>query len=78
MKNIIINFYYLYDYGISITNIQDQCIYSFLIDKGVCENNPCENGGTCMPGIGEYTCQCQVGFLGKHCEVGRFLALSIF
>lgn len=29
---------------------------------------PCQNGGTCLDGIGEYTCMCVDGFGGKHCE----------
>lgn len=29
---------------------------------------PCQNGGTCLDGIGDYTCLCVDGFGGKHCE----------
>lgn len=30
---------------------------------------PCQNGGTCLDGIGDYTCLCVDGFGGKHCEI---------
>ena len=29
---------------------------------------PCQNGGTCLDEVGMYTCLCQDGFTGKHCE----------
>lgn len=38
-----------------------------------CENNenPCQNGGTCISvekAEGSYYCQCVLGYAGKHCE----------
>ena len=33
-----------------------------------CASNPCENGGTCVDGVAEYTCTCPCGFTGDHCE----------
>ena len=29
---------------------------------------PCKNGGTCVDGIGSFTCQCPPGYTGKSCE----------
>lgn len=29
--------------------------------------NPCQNGGTCVDGIGTYTCSCAAGFTGPTC-----------
>jgi collagen type VI alpha len=44
-------------------------------DAGVCSPSPCRNGGTCIPGVGTYTCECRAGFLGKNCEQGKILHL---
>ena len=33
-------------------------------DPGVC------NGGTCFNNEGGFSCSCQAGFFGRHCEVG--------
>lgn len=42
-------------------------------DAGVCSPNPCQNGGTCVPGVGKYICQCRVGFLGNDCELSELI-----
>ena len=33
-----------------------------------CQNNPCQNDGTCMLTTNQYECNCIEGFSGKHCE----------
>ncbi|XP_029081207.1 sushi, nidogen and EGF-like domain-containing protein 1 isoform X7 [Monodon monoceros] len=44
-------------------------------DKGVenapgnCSDNPCQNGGTCVPGEDAHSCDCTPGFKGRHCEL---------
>ena len=38
-----------------------------------CDLQPCQNGGTCSPGIGlMYTCECTAGYEGNDCEIGTF------
>uniref|UniRef100_A0A3B1J0F2 EGF like repeats and discoidin domains 3 n=1 Tax=Astyanax mexicanus TaxID=7994 RepID=A0A3B1J0F2_ASTMX len=43
---------------------------------GICEPNPCENGGACLSALSNeaYTCECRPGFTGPNCasnmEVG--------
>ena len=35
-----------------------------------CQNNPCQNGGTCTDALGYYLCTCQDDRTGKNCERG--------
>nr|XP_058909699.1 sushi, nidogen and EGF-like domain-containing protein 1 isoform X1 [Kogia breviceps] len=36
---------------------------------GSCSENPCQNGGTCVPGEAAHSCDCSPGFKGRHCEL---------
>lgn len=36
-----------------------------------CEFLPCQNNGTCVDGINEFTCECSDFYEGKYCEVAR-------
>uniref|UniRef100_A0A8C9ADG5 Sushi, nidogen and EGF like domains 1 n=1 Tax=Prolemur simus TaxID=1328070 RepID=A0A8C9ADG5_PROSS len=36
---------------------------------GNCSENPCQNGGTCVPGAGSHSCDCGPGFKGRRCEL---------
>nr|XP_033814614.1 sushi, nidogen and EGF-like domain-containing protein 1 [Geotrypetes seraphini] len=38
-------------------------------DTDECSENPCRNGGTCMMESKSYSCNCQPGFKGRHCEL---------
>ena len=40
--------------------------YTLALD--LCVSNPCENDGTCVNGVGAYTCRCATGFTGANCE----------
>ncbi|KAM9249345.1 sushi, nidogen and EGF-like domain-containing protein 1 [Dugong dugon] len=48
---------------------------SKLRDKGReygsrnCSENPCQNGGTCVPGANTHSCACSPGFKGRRCEL---------
>ena len=35
------------------------------VDIDECDSTPCQNGGLCRDGLGEFDCQCKPGFLGK-------------
>nr|XP_031308454.1 sushi, nidogen and EGF-like domain-containing protein 1 isoform X1 [Camelus dromedarius]XP_031308455.1 sushi, nidogen and EGF-like domain-containing protein 1 isoform X1 [Camelus dromedarius] len=36
---------------------------------GNCSENPCQNGGTCVPGADAHSCDCSPGFKGRRCEL---------
>eukprot|EP00045_Choanoeca_perplexa_P017953 m.272369 g.272369 ORF g.272369 m.272369 type:complete len:2262 (+) comp17678_c0_seq5:1038-7823(+) len=38
-----------------------------------CDSNPCQNGGTCVPGpLTSYVCNCPAGMVGDNCETNTF------
>ena len=44
-------------------------VYIFMI--GVCQNNPCKNGGTCTLVNGSPKCTCIRGLTGATCETSK-------
>ena len=50
----------------------------FNADVVECYPNPCQNGGTCNDGIGNYTCQCVPGYEGPNCATGKSLSYITF
>ena len=38
------------------------------INRNDCEPNLCQNNGTCVDGVANYTCNCLPEFMGRHCE----------
>lgn len=44
----------------------------FADAPGNCSENPCQNGGTCVPREEAHSCDCSPGFKGRHCELGEF------
>ena len=40
-------------------------------DINECENDPCQNGGTCVNSPGGYSCNCVDGYTGDHCQEGK-------
>lgn len=41
-----------------------------------CARSPCQNSGTCVDGVNDYTCSCTLGFTGKNCSVRADACLS--
>lgn len=35
------------------------------IDIDECDSAPCQSGGLCKDGMGDFQCQCKPGFLGE-------------
>ncbi|XP_028650648.1 sushi, nidogen and EGF-like domain-containing protein 1 isoform X1 [Erpetoichthys calabaricus] len=38
-------------------------------EQSDCKTNPCRNGGTCVKEPDSYSCDCSIGYKGKHCEL---------
>lgn len=34
-----------------------------------CAAGPCQNAGTCLDGVNDYSCSCTLGYAGKNCSV---------
>ena len=48
----------------------------FFLDIDECEFFPCENNGTCIDLIDDFSCDCAAGFSGETCETSIFLILK--
>ncbi|MEW5851040.1 MAG: HYR domain-containing protein [Myxococcota bacterium] len=49
------------------------CTGACTLDLTACTNDacspdPCQNGGTCVDGVGTYSCSCPEGYSGTNCE----------
>jgi len=43
-----------------------------------CDDNPCQNGGTCLGGIGNYSCQCVSEILDLRASHSRVYKYAVF
>ena len=41
-----------------------------------CIDHTCSNGGSCIDGVNNYSCNCLVGFTGNYCETGKSFFFS--
>ena len=44
---------------------------TFIADIDDCASKPCQPNGRCIDGVNNYTCKCDPGYTGKHCEKGK-------
>ncbi len=54
------------------------CYYLLFIISDIddCESVTCQNSGSCVDSVNDYSCDCVSGYTGEHCETGRVLAFS--
>ena len=45
-----------------------------ISDIDECVNHTCRNGGSCVDGVSNYSCNCKAGFTGDRCQTGAFLS----
>ena len=53
------------------------CVHRGFTDIDDCYPSPCENNGTCIDHVSNYTCSCVPGFQGKNCSIGKLLTTLI-
>ena len=46
--------------------------YVLGIEIDECTSTPCMHGGACVDLINEYNCTCLDGYMGTHCERGKY------
>ena len=49
-------------------------VFFFSKDIDECVNHTCQNGGSCLDGVNNYSCNCLPGYTGNRCETGRYFA----
>ena len=49
-----------------------------MTDIDECVSHQCGNGGSCVDGVNNYSCNCLAGFTGSHCETGMPVCCCIF
>ena len=47
-------------------------VYALFLTDNLCDNSPCQNGGSCYAETASYICLCPHGFSGSNCEHGKF------
>ena len=52
--------------------------YLCVADEDNCVDVECHNGGSCIDGVAQFSCQCGTGYTGNLCQSGMSVCLSIF
>jgi len=47
--------------------------HNVFIEADYCNEDPCNNGGSCSNGPSGFICGCVPGFMGITCDVGMFI-----
>ena len=51
---------------------EENFILLFYLDIDDCSPNSCQNDGSCIDGIADFTCDCSEGFAGNTCEISNY------
>ena len=51
---------------------EENFILLFYLDIDDCSPNSCQNDGSCIDGIADFTCNCSDGFAGNTCEISNY------
>ena len=56
------------------TLLHSKCYSWFFpgLDIDECGPSPCLNGGTCIDGINQFTCNCTEGWTADRCHIGEY------
>lgn len=54
-----------------------KCTNICIPDIDECISSPCQNGGSCQGLTAAYKCNCDHGFTGLNCEIGRTCKLIL-
>lgn len=49
--------------------------FNTLTDFDDCDGNPCQNGGSCLDGIGTFSCTCAEDYTDETCSTSRLIDL---
>ena len=66
---------YKINYKLKAHRIIRQLFFLKDVNEGV--EDPCKNGGIFLDGINAYSCTCDSGYSGFHCETGRLTILIL-
>ena len=47
----------------------------YVLEINECVSSPCINGGHCVDEENSYTCNCQTGYTGNHCQTGQSVTM---
>ena len=63
--------YFRLNHFTKVVSLHLAYIFLMLADIDDCASNPCENNGTCIDLVSNYTCNCTQGYTGKNCGIGK-------
>ncbi|XP_013384422.1 slit homolog 1 protein [Lingula anatina] len=63
--------------GLCILHFGHLVLAQGVLDADGCDPNPCLHSGSCsIDPVMNYTCSCQLGYVGRNCEISEFSTTS--
>ena len=81
--NLCVRLYILPKNNNVIINISTGSIITVLLFMNVssdideCSSSPCGNNGNCTDEVNSYSCQCDAGYNGTHCDIGQWISETV-